>query len=110
MAEPSGHAVGVERRADEIALYRVAAGLTQKRQLRLRLDAFGDHLDRQAVRELRQRKRDDLFRTRVAGLLDQRAIQLDDVDRQAPQVADGRGAAVTEVVQRQMRAELLELA
>src|SRR4029453_4583935 len=104
MVEPSGDAVGVERRADEIALYRVAASLTQKRQLRLCLDTFRDHLDRQAVRELRQRKRDDLFRTRGAGLLDQGAIQLDHVDRQAPQVADGRSTAVAEVVQRQMYA------
>jgi hypothetical protein len=70
MAQPGGHAVGVERWADEIALYGVAAGLMQKRQLRLGLDAFGDHLDRQAVSELRERVRDDLFGARAAGLLD----------------------------------------
>ena len=87
MAKPGGDAVDIEGRAEEKTLDGVAARLTRKRQPCRGLDAFGDHLDRQAVRELRKRECDDLFRTRVAGLLDQRAIRLDAVDRQAPQVA-----------------------
>jgi hypothetical protein len=55
MAKPSRDAVDVEGWADEIALYGVAAGVAQKRQLRLGLDALGDHLDHQAVSELSER-------------------------------------------------------
>ena len=87
MAKPGGDAVDIEGRAEEKTLDGVAARLTRKRQPCRGLDAFGDHLDRQLWRELRKRECDDLFRTRVAGLLDQRAIRLDAVDRQAPQVA-----------------------
>src|SRR5512146_2562404 len=78
---------GRHRRAEEESLHLVAAPRGEERELRIGLDAFGEHLEVEAVGE-----RDDRFRDREASrvgrdLPHEREVDLQAVDREALEVA-----------------------
>src|SRR5581483_5581878 len=91
------------RHADVVALDLIAAELLQEMHLLVVLDALGDHFQAEGVRE-RDDHRDDV--ARIAGVAhahDEAAVDLQDVDRQARQVAE-RAVAGAEVVHRHLDA------
>ncbi len=85
----SANASGVHRGAAEEALILIAAQRAQEFQLLLGFHAFGDHLQAQAVRQRDDRVHDG----RVLGIgdhiLDEGAIDLELVEREAAQIVRG---------------------
>ena len=90
---------GFQRRREQVALAAVAAELAQAGELGLVLDALGDRAQAEAAAELDERldQRVALVRARRRG--DERAVDLQRVDRQLLQVGE-RGVAGAEVVDR----------
>src|SRR5262249_55634695 len=99
-------AVFRHRLREEEALTELAAEVAQRRHLVEPLDAFGDHVELEAPPE-----RDDGRSEALVGLVvgdQERAVHLEDVDRQAAEVAERR-VARAEVVHRESDAERLEV-
>ena len=102
------HRVDRQRAAQQIALHRRAAHLGKHVDLLLRLDAFRDDLELEALRHRDDRARDRgalLALDRVRG---ERVVELQLVERQLAQVGERRVAG-PEVVDRDLDAELAQL-
>ena len=101
--------LGGARAAEQVALATVAADLAQARQLQRGLDALGDHRQAEGVAELD----DGLDDRRVLGVdaqaVDERAVDLDRLDREPLQVGERRVAGA-EVVDGEVQAEAAQLA
>src|SRR5438309_1409194 len=69
--------VGGQRRAEEEALPRFAPERAQQLELRSRLDAFGDHLTLETLRDVDHRSHDDAARIVVGQRVDEAAVDLD---------------------------------
>src|SRR2546429_1217708 len=95
------------RPREEEALGEVAAELPQRRELPVRLDAFGDREQAEGVSEADEVRGDRGVLRVVLDALDERAIDLDQVDREAPQLAEGREAGA-EVVDRDPHPHVVE--
>ena len=105
LAQQLRELLGRHRGAQIEPLRRVATDALEERELRLVLDALGDDAEPQDPRH-----RDDGFddrSRRVVGqhLRDERAVDLDRVDREALQIAQRRVASA-EIVEREPHAEL----
>ena len=98
---------GLDGAAEQVPLSDPAAHDSQKIELSGRFDPFGDDSDRQAVRKI-DHCGDDRRDLGIFGhLLDERHVELDDVDREIAQVCQRR-AASSKVVERHGRARCLE--
>src|SRR5439155_23512844 len=89
------------------ALHPIAAGTSQDFELAHILDAFGDNLHPQRVRESSDRVDDRRGLVVVLELTDERAVDLDRVDRQVSQITDRRISG-TEIVDGDLDAKFLE--
>src|SRR6266850_4136876 len=97
-----------QRLAEQKALQLVAAVGAQELALLDRLDPFGDDFQPQTMAE-RDDALGDRHVVRIVGyVLDERAVDLDAVDREALQVSQ-RGVAGAEVVDREVDPHRLEL-
>ena len=104
-----GRLAGVHRPGEVEALGAVAAHPDQALDLGLRLDALGDRRRLQAVGELDDAAGERLGSDVVGDLVDEALVDLDDLDREAPEIAQRRVAG-SEVVDREGDPEALELA
>ena len=77
---------------EQEALREVAAELAQRGQLRLGLDALGHRDEAEGVRQADDVRRDRGIARIVLGALHERAVDLDHVDREAPQLPERREA------------------
>src|SRR5436190_13915214 len=95
------------RTPEVVALREVAAETLESVGLLDGLDTFADHLQPERLAEVDDRlhQRGAFARSEVAA---ERAVDLEDVDRQLTQASE-RGVADAEVVERQAHAERLEL-
>src|SRR5262245_40295612 len=91
-----------------VALARDAAELDEAALLVLELDALGDDLEVERAAERDDRAREVLAALDAPEALHERAVDLQDVDREPVQVGERRVAGA-EVVDRDAHAELLEL-
>src|ERR1019366_3783958 len=91
--------LGVKRTGEEEALPAVALLLTQQRELARLLDALRDRLDRESLAELNERANEGLAFLVVSEPRDERAVDLQGVDRKLAQVREG-GVAGAKVVDR----------
>ena len=98
---------GVERTCEQEALAAVAVLVPQQRELLLLLDALGEGLDRERLAELHEGVDQRLALLVALSTRDERAVDLQRVDREALQVGE-RGVAGAEVVDRDAHAELLD--
>src|SRR5439155_22528880 len=95
-------------RAREVeALRVVGTELVQARDLPLGLDALGDDLEAQRARHAQHGTDDRGVPVVAAEPADERAVDLDDVEREALEVSE-RGVAGPEVVERQPHTDVLE--
>ena len=93
----------LERRREQVALAGVAAELAQVGELGLVLDALGDRPQPERAAELDERLDQRVRLVRAGGGGDERAVDLQRVDRQLLQVGE-RGVAGAEVVDRDVQA------
>ena len=96
----------VHRSREEVALAERAPEVLQRGELFVVLDPLGDSAQAELVPDPHDRARQARFLGR-AEQLDERAIDLEDVDWEAVEVAQ-RGVAGAEVVDRQRDAELAQ--
>src|SRR5688572_13144138 len=99
--------VGVQRRGIQIALGEVAALCPKALVLDLGLDALGHELEAQGARQLDEATHDRRHLLVLGDHGDEGAVDLEDVHRELPQVAQ-RGVAGPEVVDRQPQAEVAQ--
>ena len=92
------------RAAEQVALGGVAPEGLQPLELGRRLDALADAAQPEAARQLHDRSDEHLVAGRAAEALDEGAVDLHDVDRQAGEVAERRVAGA-EVVDGEEHAE-----
>src|SRR5439155_12630059 len=92
LGEEAVDLVGRRRPGEEEALREIAAELSQRRQLPVGLDALGDREQAERVGEADEVRRDRGVLRIVLDALDERAIDLDQVDREAPELAERREA------------------
>ena len=103
------HRVGRERAGEHEALAAVALFLLQLTELVLLLDALGERLQPELLAELHERADERARLGRVADRAHERAVDLEDVDGELPQVRERRVAG-SEVVDGDADAELLDRA
>src|SRR5664280_528570 len=96
-----------QRPAEQIALSKVAAHVPHSRQLVGLLDALGDREKREAAADPDDRFEKLATVLAVVASLHKRPVDLQDVDRHALQIGQGRIAG-PEVVDRETHSELLE--
>src|SRR6476620_7994831 len=99
---------GGDGHREEIALAVVTPERRQMIELRLRLDAFRDHVETQIVRQIHDGADDLGTLTLCPHLAHERPIDLQRIEGKAVHVAE-RGVAGPEVVDRELDAELLQL-
>src|SRR3954469_19712271 len=108
---PSGEerleVLGRHRRGEQVALGAVAAEPAERVELAGGLDALGDRLEPQAARDVDDRADDRRVVLLLAQPVDERAVDLDRVDRHALQARQGRVAGA-EVVEQDADAELAQ--
>src|SRR6185437_7942642 len=104
LAQEAGERIGGYGFAAEISLVLIAAEPAQEVQLLLRLHALGDHLQMQAVRQRHDGAHDLRIIAAGGDFLDEGVIDLELVERQAPQVAQARVAGA-EVIDRNAHPE-----
>ncbi|MNF60640.1 hypothetical protein D3C84_422620 [compost metagenome] len=97
------------RAAEQVALDEITAVALEKLVLLKGFDAFGDHLQMQGVSHDDNRLNDFHVLSRLGNVLDERAIDLQRVERQALEVGEG-GITGAEFVDRQRHAEGADLA
>src|SRR3989475_4213309 len=97
-----------DRLREEEALREVAAELANRGQLPVRLDPLGDCEQAERVREARQVGRDGSVLRVVLDAVDERAVDLEDVDGEAPQMAERREPG-PEVVDRDPHTAVVQL-
>ena len=107
VGDPAGERVRGERAAQVVALGEVAAQRGEALERQLVLDALGDHLQPEVVAEVDRRAHDDQVALVLQHRRDERAVDLELVDRQALEVGKRRVAGA-EVVDREAHAELGE--
>ena len=95
------------RPRQQIALAVVAAEILQQRKLGLGFDAFGDHFLFEALGERDDRLQDLGIFAAFADAVNERAVDLERVERQAVQIAERR-IARAKIVDAELDAELLE--
>src|SRR4051794_19834587 len=105
-AEERDGGLRVHRAREQEALAQVATQRAQRVPLLLVLDALGDHLERKRRAEADDGGRQAVLLRRGA-LAQEGAVHLEDVDREAAEVAERR-IARAEVVQRERDAQLLQ--
>ena len=98
---------GLNGLVEEEALTQLAAEILQAVQLLLQLDPFGDRLQLQRFAQRDHRARERRLRVASAHIVDERLVDLEDVDREALQVSERRVAGA-EIVDRETNAERLE--
>jgi len=111
VAEPGDQVMGLggrAGRAQQIALHLGAAGAAHQLELVLGLDPFGGRLDAEAGAQAGYRLDDRDVLAAVAGAGDERAVDLDPVEREAAQVAQARIAGA-EIVHRDAHAQRPQL-
>ena len=101
--------VGRERPGEDEALPAVALLLLELAELLVLLDALGERLQAELLAELHERVQQRPRLGRVGDRRDERAVDLQDVDRELAQVRERRVAGA-EVVDRDADAELLDRA
>ena len=94
--------------SEEVALAVLATDGLKLPKLLDRLDALSRDREAEALRQRRHAPHDGRVIARVAEAGDERAVDLEPVDREALQVAED-GVAGPEVVNRELDAELLDL-
>src|SRR5579862_230284 len=104
----SAEAADRGRSAQQIALDLVAAFFLEEAQLLVGLDAFGDHRQAEALAEAEHGAHDRGRLLVRMDLLDERAVDLDPVERKGAQVRKRRVAGA-EIVHRDLDAERLDL-
>jgi hypothetical protein len=85
--EQIAHLVGRHRSLEKKPLGHVAVELAHRRELPLGFDALGDRPKAERVRETHEVGRDRRVPRVVLDALDERAVDLDQVDREAAQLA-----------------------
>src|SRR5216683_2820657 len=101
------HRLGIDGRGKEIPLALVAAVRAQEFQLLRGLDPLGDHARRERMRERDDRLRDRRVVPFLVHPADERAVDLEAVDRQPRQIGEAR-IARAEVVHGDLHAQGLE--
>src|SRR5713226_1650899 len=101
------HRLGIDGRGKQIPLALVAAVHAQEFQLLHGLDPLGDHAHRERMRERDHRLRDRRIVPSLVYPADERAVDLETVDRQPRQIAQARIAGA-EVVHGDLHAQRLE--
>ena len=86
LVPPGGQAVGRQRATEQVALAVLAVELTQHFQLLGLLDAFGKHVEVQAVRQGDDGANDLQIAVILGDALHETLVDLQFVDREAPQV------------------------
>ncbi len=94
-------------RAEQEALHAVAAELAQLRERRLVLDAARDHGEAELVRELDRRAHDQRVARVLGHAHDERLVDLELVERQAPQIGERRIAGPV-IVDGELASELVQ--
>src|SRR6266571_9259494 len=101
------HRLGIDRRGEEIPLALVAAVRAQEFQLLHGLDPLGDHAHRERMCERDDRLRDRRVVPSLVHPADERAVDLEAIDRQPRQVGEAR-IARADVVHGDLHAQGLE--
>src|SRR4051794_14972820 len=104
---PSGRRRAGAREVEALAVFR--AQLAEARELLLRLDALGDDFHTERLRHAQHGAHDRAVALVLPQPAHERAVDLDDVEREALEISERRVAG-PEVVQRQAHADVLELA
>ncbi len=107
LLQPLGEHDSWQGPADEEALRRVAPELSQAAPGLLRLDALGYDAEAEVVAEIDRRAHDHVVVLVVLHVHDERPVDLQDVDREPLQLAEGREAGA-EVVDRERHAEVAQ--
>ena len=103
-----GDARGGLGHGEAVALTPAVAEGEEVGELLVGLDPLGDHLDAQRPRHRQEARGERRVRGAIGQAADERAVELDLVDRQRAQLRDrGRGRSV--VVEREAHAEIAEL-
>src|SRR5438445_8400901 len=98
------HRLGIDGRGTQIPLALVAAVRAQEFQLLRGLDALGDHAHRERMRERDHRLRDRRIVPSLVHPADERAVDLEAVDRQPRKIGEAR-IARAEVVHGDLHAQ-----
>src|ERR1700761_5348444 len=98
---------GGQRPREEIALKALRTEFAQERELHLGLDAFRDGFNLECLGEGEDRGDDGIGSLRFGDLLEEEAVDLDDVDGQTMEVTE-RGVTGAEVINGDAHSELFE--
>src|SRR5688572_18516181 len=107
-AQELAEVVGVRRLGEQVALAKLTINRSKQAELVRLLDTLTDGLQAHRAPERDQRLGEIGCLTAVAQLTHERAVDLDDVDREAKQMAHRRVAG-TEVIERDAYAQLAKL-
>ena len=96
--------VGRKRFREQVTLNQIAAGLLQAAQLRVGFDAFRDHVDAEDATHRHDRCDQPEIGVAALEVADERAVDLQHVEPEAPQIAERRETRA-EIVERHAHAE-----